>query len=171
MWRRKKIPTSTLFPACWGCGRASDRGRSKVTWAVFAFSFKFWSKHKYYCGFTTVLKSILDLQRHCKAFHVHSQLSLDLPTSCFYPSCVASCLLLSSGEWSQSLPDADCCELGGPAIYPQLQQCHRPFHPTPSALWRSFEARLSYMTLLLSCKIFSIKCLIRAFFNALIMNW
>ena len=42
---RKKIPTST-FPACWGCGRASDRGRSKVTWARFAFSsFKFWSKH------------------------------------------------------------------------------------------------------------------------------
>ena len=31
--RRKKNPTSTLFPACWGCGRASDRGRSKVTYA------------------------------------------------------------------------------------------------------------------------------------------
>ena len=123
-------------------------------------------------SFTTVLKSILDLQRHCKAFHFHSQLSLDLPTSwsCFYPSCVASVLLLPSGEWSQSLPDADCCELGGPAIYPQLQQCHRPFHPTTSALWRSFEARLSYMTLSLSCKIFSIKCLIRAFLNALIMS-
>ena len=36
--RRKKNPTSTLFPACWGCGRASDRGRSKVTWAGYAFS-------------------------------------------------------------------------------------------------------------------------------------
>ena len=172
--RRKKNPTSTLFPACWGCGRASDRGRSKVTWAGFAFSsFKFGSKHIYYCGFTTVLKSILDLQRHCKAFHFHSQLSLDLPTSwsCFCPSCVASGLLLPSGEWSQSLPDADCCELGGPAIYPQLQQCHRPFHPTTSALWRSFEARLSYMTLSLSCRILSIKGLIRALLNALIMSW
>ena len=126
----------------------------------------------YYRGFTAVLKSILGLQRHCKAFHVHSQLSLDLPTSwsCICPSCVASCLLLPSGEWSQSLPDADCCELGGPAIYPQLQQCHRPFHPTTSALWRSFEARLSYMTLPLSCKIFSIKRLIRAFLSASIMS-
>ena len=99
--RRKKNPTSTLFPACWGCGRASDRGRSKVTWAVFAFSsFKFWSKHIYYCGFTTVLKSILDLQRHCKAFHFHSQLSLDLPTSlsCIYMSKLC-CKWLASPVW------------------------------------------------------------------------
>ena len=71
------IRTSAVFPP-WGCGSARTRGTNKVTWQQFCF-ICWWLNHEptkrraINIDFTTALKSIFGLLRHCEAFPVQIQ--------------------------------------------------------------------------------------------------